>query len=98
MWSDVDRVRVDFIRFQRFFFKTVVGPTYNWFCGPHIRWDPLLGLVSPQWGPLESYGAHGGAHMWDPYVGSIRAIHARSGGRDILAYVAQCGGRNPPPP
>ena len=51
MWSDVDRVRVDFIRFQRFFL-TVVGPTYNWFRGPHIRWDPLVGPVSPQWGPL----------------------------------------------
>ena len=57
-----------------------------------------MGPVSPQWGPLGSYGAHGGAHMLDPYVRSIRAIHARSGGRDILAYVAQCGGRNPPPP
>ena len=65
MWSDVDRVRVDFIRFQRFFFKIVVGPTYNWFRGPHIRWDPLVGPVSPQWGPLGSYGAHGGTHMLD---------------------------------
>ena len=53
MWSDVDKVRLILSDFRGFFFKkTVVGPTYNWFRGPHIRWDPHCWVLrGPRWGP-----------------------------------------------
>ena len=72
MCSDVDKVRLILSDFRGFFLKTVVGPTYNWFRGLHIRWNPLVGPVSPQWGPLVGPTLLGPTGPTvGPYVGPI---------------------------